>query len=240
MSPTTPDTHDTVTLVDEGDMPTGSADKYRAHRHPAQLHRAVSVWLFRERKDGTVETLFQQRSEEKIVGAGWWGNAICGNVRHGESASDCALRRLDEEIGLELALAPLQLDTTTAPPANTISEQYIFHYKAWCNEEYGEHEIDHVYVGRWNGERDALELNPAEVQQVRWVSFASLRKAVQEQLAAEDRLEYFQFPDMTVSLSEKELRATTAVIDIELDDMSYAIAPWTAMMLLSVSPFENA
>ena len=88
---------DKVILVNSEDQRIGEIDKHQVHEHPAKLHRASSVWLINDSN----QVLLQKRSSKKIVGAGWWGNAICGNVRPTESYEDCAWRRLREEIGVE-------------------------------------------------------------------------------------------------------------------------------------------
>ncbi len=214
-------------------MPTGAEDKLRAHRHPVALHRAISVWLFRK-KNGELQTLLQQRSSDKIVGAGWWANGVCGNVRKDETTDECALRRLREEIGVELSLAPITLGGNQSPlKPNTIDKQYVFQYQAWCNDRYGEHEVDHVYVGWYD---DDFDLNPNEVQATRWIAFEQLKKSLEDKLSAEDRLDYFQFPDLTPELNLNELQTATAPITVVIDEESHIIAPWTAMMALSVDP----
>lgn len=55
-----------VTLVNQVGQSIGEADLYDAHRHPAQLHLASSVWLIREVGDKR-QVLFQKRSANKIV-----------------------------------------------------------------------------------------------------------------------------------------------------------------------------
>ncbi|MDH5533630.1 MAG: NUDIX domain-containing protein [Candidatus Pacebacteria bacterium] len=195
-----------VILVDSQDNVAGEEDLYSAHRHPAQRHRAVSVWIVRD-KDGEREILLQKRSFEKIVGADQWGNGICGNVRPGESYLGCANRRLEEEIGLKDL---------------SLSELYKFEYKVYSNEKYGEHEIDQVYITKYDGE---FELNPMEVAQIEWVKLSELEKRL-------EGIEYITAKE-TLTYETNQLQDKTPSIELMLNDKISEIAPWTAIMLFN-------
>lgn len=143
---------DLVTLVNEQDEVIGQADKYDAHRNPAKLHRAISVYLFNNKG----ELLLQKRSAKKIVGAHQWANTCCGNVWPGESYEECAKRRLQVELGINDV---------------EIEQIYKFIYAVQCNEEYGEHEMDVVFIGRYEGE---VTQNKEEVADVTWMSWEKL------------------------------------------------------------------
>lgn len=146
---------DQVILVNAQDEPIGEMDKVAAHRGEGKLHRAISVFLFRK-VDDQIELLLQQRSTQKIIGAGLWANTVCGNVRPGEDRQTCAQRRLKEELGIvDVQLRPI----------------YKFQYQVKCNAEFSEHEIDEVFVGWFDGD---IEPNPAEVTDYKWVSWLEL------------------------------------------------------------------
>ncbi len=150
---------DQVILVNDADEEIGVMDKLEAHRGEGQLHRAISVFL--KRADGT--WLVQQRSAQKIVGALQWANTCCGNVRPGESAQECAYRRLREELGIT------QVE---------ITEIYSFKYFARCNEEFSEREIDHVFVGTYDGDVVPVAKEVADYQ---WLPIV----AIQDSLGAQ-------------------------------------------------------
>ncbi len=141
---------DQVTLVTPQDVVIGSMDKRAAHRIPAQLHRAISVFLFRE-KNQHAELLIQQRSNQKIVGAAQWANTACGNVLPSETYLACAVRRLQAELGIQ---APVLTDVCT----------YL--YQVNCNAIYEEHELDHIFAGWFDGEPLPSK---AEVSQTAWI-----------------------------------------------------------------------
>lgn len=180
---------DSVILVDEYDHPIGVMDKIEAHRGEAYLHRAISVFLF-QKIDDSWYLLMQQRSNQKIVGAGLWANTVCGNVRPGESYQECAYRRLREELCFSYA------DITSFD----LLPVYKFQYSVQCNEEYSEREIDQVFVGVVSGKKmlvsrekivekgkkgeQALQVlhtvfpNSHEVARTGWVACDSLQNVV--------------------------------------------------------------
>lgn len=149
-------TGDQVVLVNDRDEVIGSMDKIEAHRWPAKRHRAISVFLFRQGADGQIETLIQQRSQFKIVGATLWANTVCGNVWPGESYEDCAQRRLAFELGIT--------------GANIEPVQHFF-YQVQCNQEFGENEADQVFAGWFD---QSVTPNPNEVMATRWVPFSEM------------------------------------------------------------------
>lgn len=193
-----------VLLVNLDNEPIGQMDKFKAHEHPAKLHRASSVWLIN--KKGQV--LLQKRSAKKIVGAGWWANAICGNLRPTEIYSECASRRLREEIGIlegEIKIEPI----------------YKFIYRAFCNEKYGEYEFDQVYVGNYEG---VIIFNENEVSKVIWVDFNDLVSQINLKTSIVS-------PDQTLLMSMNELELNTAPCEVSFNQENLLLSPWTCMML---------
>ena len=144
---------DLVILVDERDRPLGTAPKLDVHRD-GRLHRAVSVVLF----DSDERILLQRRSEAKYHSPGLWSNTCCGHPTPGESVSRAAHRRLLAEMGIG--------DCELRPAARFI-------YRANLTNGLLEHELDHLFVGRWAG--DPVP-NPSEVSEWRWMSVTSLRR----------------------------------------------------------------
>lgn len=152
--------NDLVTLVTEQDVVLGSMDKIEAHRGEGKLHRASSVFLFRNSQaTGHIEFLIQKRSEKKIVGAGQWANTVCGNVWPDESYEACARRRLSFELGITDESLKLQ-------------DAEMFRYQAKCNEEFSENEIVHIFVGWYDG---GVNPNVDEVADWRWAKWEDAR-----------------------------------------------------------------
>lgn len=119
-----------VILVDRQDRPLGTMEKLEAHRQ-GLLHRAVSVFLFNSRG----ELMLQRRSRGKYHSAGLWTNTCCSHPHPGESANDAARRRLREEMGID---ADLEFSHT-------------FIYKTSLDGGLTEHELDHVFIGYYDG-----------------------------------------------------------------------------------------
>jgi len=139
-----------VVLVDEHDAEVGTAEKLAAHRSGV-LHRAFSVFVF----DESDRLLLQRRATTKYHSAGLWSNTCCGHPRPGEGTSDAAHRRLREELGF------------TCPLRHIGS----FTYQAALTDGLVEHELDHVFMGRFDGEPIP---HPAEVAEWRWIDLKDL------------------------------------------------------------------
>ncbi len=147
---------DQVILVDELDNIVGSMDKLEAHVKGI-LHRAFSVLIFNSSGD----MLIQKRAKDKYHSGGLWTNACCSHPMPGETIEAATKRRLREEMGI-------QTDTTFA---------YKFIYRAPLDKNLIEHELDHVFVGTFDGEP---QVNAIEVEGWRYVSLDDLRKEVRE------------------------------------------------------------
>jgi isopentenyl-diphosphate delta-isomerase len=139
-----------VILVDEADRPVGRMGKLEAHEVGA-LHRAFSVFLFDERG----RWLLQQRDPSKYHSGGLWTNTCCSHPAPGESTVDAAAARLLDEMGVTAEIEPA----------------FTFRYRAEFDNGLVEHEFDHVFVGRFDGEPTP---NPVEASDWRWVDTDSL------------------------------------------------------------------
>ena len=138
---------DELILVDEQDKPVGYETKLRAHQDGGRLHRAFSIFIFNE----AGEVLLQRRAAGKYHFGGLWTNACCSHPRRGQSTLDAAHLRLQEEFGFDTDLA----------------ERFTFIYRAPDpTSGLTEHEFDHVFTGRFDGEPRP---NPDEIGDWKWV-----------------------------------------------------------------------
>jgi isopentenyl-diphosphate Delta-isomerase len=147
---------DQVVLVNQEDIVLGTMGKMQAHRDGV-LHRAVSVFLL----NASGEMLLQKRAMAKYHSAGLWSNACCTHPRLNESYAECAHRRLKEELGITCALAPA----------------FSFIYEGAVENGLIEHELDHVYVGRYDG---SVNFDPAEVADCTFAPLNDIRLRLQE------------------------------------------------------------
>jgi isopentenyl-diphosphate Delta-isomerase len=147
---------DNVILVDGDDVELGALPKLQAHRE-GRLHRAISVFVLNR----SGEILLQKRAAGKYHSALLWSNTCCTHPRPGEDAEVAAVRRLREEMGLECRLERV----------------FSFIYRAELGGGLQEHELDHVFVGRCDGEP---EPDPREVAAWRWTPLTDVQRELAE------------------------------------------------------------
>jgi isopentenyl-diphosphate delta-isomerase len=147
-------TSEHLILVDADDREIGTAEKIDAHRR-ALLHRAFSVIVW----DSEGRQLLQKRAASKYHSGGLWTNACCGHPRPDEPVADAAQRRLGEEMGISCPLEWL----------GTVQ------YHAAFDNGLSEHEIVHVFRGRYDG---PLQPDPAEAEDYRWSSIEEIRSDI--------------------------------------------------------------
>lgn len=152
-----------VILVDKNDNQLGLMGKRVAHKGQGVLHRAVSVLLYRK-KNGKTEVLLQQRAKEKPLWPLFWSNTVCTHPLDGELPLDCAVRRLKEEMGITVGSKILTFIAKIS-------------YQAAYNSELGEHELDHIFIGSWDG---TIECNKKEVADYRWRNWEELKVDMQK------------------------------------------------------------
>jgi isopentenyl-diphosphate Delta-isomerase len=144
-----------VVLVDEKDNEVGLKEKFAAHKIPVPLHRAISIVIFN--KDKT-KMLITKRAKSKPTWPHFWSNAVCSHPYRDESYEDAANRRIFEELGFKTAL----------------KEEFYFTYSAEMeNKIWGEHELDHVFTGTYDG---PVNPNSDEVEEIEWVAINDLRR----------------------------------------------------------------
>jgi isopentenyl-diphosphate Delta-isomerase len=145
-----------VILVDSNDTPVGVCEKQAAHE-AGVLHRAFSVFLF----DGSGRMLLQRRASAKYHSGGLWSNTCCSHPQPGEDTVAAAQRRLAEEMGIDCRVDSL----------------FSFVYRAPVGNGLVEHEYDHVFTGRFDGQPVP---DTAEVEDWRWITYGELRRMLRE------------------------------------------------------------
>lgn len=132
-------------------------EKLEAHQKGLR-HKAISVFVM----DGT-KVLIQRRALSKYHTPGLWANTCCTHPLWDEEPEICAVRRLEEELGIS-GLSPVLKDQVE--------------YRADVGNGLTEHEVVDLFVA----EADAslkIDLNPDEVAEVAWVDLGDLVSAVQ-------------------------------------------------------------
>jgi isopentenyl-diphosphate delta-isomerase len=153
-----------IVLLDESGHAIGSADKVTSHHRDTPLHLAFSCYLLDD--DGRV--LLTQRSAAKRTFPGVWTNSFCGHPAPGEALPDAVHRRGQDELGVKLADLRLVLPE--------------FRYRAVMADGTAEHEYCPVFAARLKD--GPPQLNPAEVDDQRWVTWPEAMAVAQEPAAS--------------------------------------------------------
>lgn len=132
-------------------------EKLEAHKRGLK-HKAVSVFVLRGNA-----VLLQQRAMVKYHTPGLWANTCCTHPDWDEAAADCAVRRLDDELGVK----GLRLE-----------HRHHLEYRAEVGGGLIEHEVVDVYVGRAPASFQ-IAPNPDEVMAIDWVDFGDLKRAIE-------------------------------------------------------------
>ena len=132
-------------------------EKLEAHQRGLK-HKAVSVFVL----DGP-KVLIQQRAAGKYHTPGLWANTCCTHPDWDESAADCAVRRLKEELGIS-GLYPAHRDRVE--------------YRAEVGDGLIEHEVVDIFVANATSALSVTP-NPEEVMAVRWVDLFDLKAEVE-------------------------------------------------------------
>jgi isopentenyl-diphosphate delta-isomerase len=134
-------------------------EKFAAHKIPVPLHRAISIVIFN--KDKT-EMLITKRAKTKPTWPYFWTNAVCSHPYPEEAYQKAAERRLYEELGIKTPL----------------KEVFNFTYSAKMNNKiWGEHELDHVFVGKYEGK---IAPDPREAAGYEWVKIVDLKRDIKK------------------------------------------------------------
>ena len=143
-----------VILVDEHDAVIGEMEKMEAHRKGI-LHRAFSILIF----NTGGEMLLQKRSQKKYHSGGLWTNACCSHPSPHENIQHATRRKLKQEMGIDLETEFL----------------YTFIYQTPLDHDLIEHELDHVFIGTFDG---TPAINHEEVEDWKYVDLAWLRNDI--------------------------------------------------------------
>jgi isopentenyl-diphosphate delta-isomerase len=146
-----------VVLLDEAGEAIGAAPKADVHHADTPLHLAFSCYVF----DEAGRFLLTQRARHKATFGGVWTNSCCGHPAPGEAIEDAVRRRVEQEVGLTLD------DLRLVLPA--------FRYRAVMDNGVAENEMCPVFVATT---RDAVRLDPEEVEDHEWVDWPSFRAGV--------------------------------------------------------------
>ncbi len=119
------------------------------------LHRAISVLIF----NNDWKILLQQRALNKYHCPWLWTNTTCTHPYPNEERINCAHRRLQEEMWFDCKLWKV----------------FKFSYRSEFDNWLIENEIDHVFVGIYNGD---VSINLDEANDYKRISIEDLQKDI--------------------------------------------------------------
>ena len=141
-----------------GEMLTGqsaTADKFTEDL----IMGATHVWLWRMTLEGA-EVLLQKRAKSKKTWPGYYDVSAAGHIDADESAVECAIREVEEEIGL--TVAPERLF-------------YIFSLRTLMVPN----EIDHIFMYEVDLDFEPV-FNDGEVESTQWINLSRLKQCIHE------------------------------------------------------------
>lgn len=133
-------------------------EKLEAHERGLK-HKAVSVFVTRGD-----EVLIQRRALGKYHTPGLWANTCCTHPEWDESAGACAVRRLQDELGIT-GVVPRHMGQVE--------------YRAGVGDGMVEHEVVEIFRAEAVAGM-TLAPNPEEVMDIRWVRRGELAAEVRE------------------------------------------------------------
>ena len=157
-------------VVDENDKVIDSVSKIDCHRGKGIRHRAFSVLIF----DSEDRLLMQQRSIEKITFPGIWANSCCSHPLDVENENG------DEIEGVIHASKRKMLQELGIPEEISSGWDYNhigrFEYSCRWDDEWIEHEIDHILIVRASPE---LSINENEIMDTRWLTHEEINQMLE-------------------------------------------------------------
>ncbi len=146
-----------VVLVDEHNNVLGTTPKATVHTKETKLHRGFSLFVFNSKG----ELLVTQRALSKKTFPGVWSNTVCGHPGPDELPKDACVRRLKEELGM-----------------NVTGVEHVTDYRYTFSDKSGivENEICPVF---WGMSNDIPHTNPDEIEGLRWVLWEEFLNDIQ-------------------------------------------------------------
>lgn len=151
--------NDWLILTDEMDNEIGYAEKMDVHVREL-LHRAFSLFIYNEKEQ---KMLLHRRAIGKYHSENLWTNACCSHPRKGEKLLDAVIRRVREELGIDISCFKEHLEEVG-------KFEYYEKYP-----ECAEYEIDHVFLLRV---KECVIVYPdkSEISEIMWIDIPSLKK----------------------------------------------------------------
>ncbi|CDF78956.1 NUDIX hydrolase [Formosa agariphila KMM 3901] len=159
-----------IDIVTKDGKPTGEIALKSEIHAKGYFHNTAHVWLYT--KSG--EILLAQRSYKKAICPGMWDVSVAGHVDAGESIETAALREMQEELSLKLAIENLQ-------------KIGVFECFQSYDSGIQDNEFHHTYIAELKSPLNTLTPQPEEVEALQLVSISTFKTL----LAQSETNDYF-------------------------------------------------
>ena len=129
-------------IVNDDDVIVGRAPRDVIHRE-GHKHRAVHILL----SNSQGEWFVQKRSDTKDTNPGLWDTSAAGHVDSGESYRACAIRELNEELGIAVGEAEL-VSCGRLTPLEETGFEFVEMFRVVSDQSLIL-EADEIADGRW-------------------------------------------------------------------------------------------
>lgn len=158
-------------LFDINGTPIGRTKERNAVHRDGDLHGGAHVWILGDRHaDGSVDVLFQKRSENKDSFPGCYDISSAGHVSAGETFPLAAVRELKEELNINAAESDLFF-----LHRQLVDDSHIFHGKRFVNKE-----VNFVYALSGSVPLDSIKIQESEISSLRWENSNDTLKRLRE------------------------------------------------------------
>ena len=152
-------------VVDRNGNPTGETVSRDIAHAEGIRHRTSHVWLVRM-KNGRLQILLQKRSDNKDSHPGCYDISSAGDIPAGVDFIPSALRKLEEELGVEASADELVLCGQ-----RNIHFDEMFHGRRFVDSQ-----VSNVYL-LWR-DQDEFRIQQEELSAVEWFDFEECLDAV--------------------------------------------------------------
>lgn len=150
-----------IDVLSESGLRTGEIlSRAEVHRL-GKIHRAIHLYLFNDHN----QLLLQRRSLTVDSFPGVFSISVLGHVNAGEFSAATVQREIEEELGLD---------------ASALKIEFLFSYftEAVLSDSYIDRQFNDVYVTRAALQPEKISFDPAEVSEIRLVTFEQFRQMV--------------------------------------------------------------
>lgn len=159
-------TDEIIDILDEQGNRTGEVVAKKIAHQKGIWHTAVFVWVY----NSNGELLFQKRSLQKTSFPGCWEVSVSGHVSAGENPVVAACREASEELGVAIPQDQLEF-------VEIRNEIHDIPEKNWHN-----HELNYVYLWKYDGALENLTLDSREVGGVQFFSLDELERQLNDSI----------------------------------------------------------